>query len=118
MSGVVFFKRSSSFNANLFSYASPGRLNHHDIDVVTENCTFSNWLFLYYLAANMDPALFRNFLGQLAQEFDTSDRYSEVEDNEANQQSEDDDNRSSRTSLSNVDRVDHAKLRVFNEKNK
>lgn len=40
----------------------PGRWNPWDVLEVTNNFFFSDWLFLYYLARNMEPYLFRQML--------------------------------------------------------
>lgn len=45
---------------------------------VTQHSSFSDWLFLYYLAKNMEPYLFRDMLIDLANEL----RQSDVSDNE------------------------------------
>lgn len=83
---IILYKRSATFNANIFSYASPGRLNRNDVEIVTRKCSYSNWLFLYCLASNLDPYVFRQVLSHLAEQFAEYDQ--EASDNEANQQSE------------------------------
>lgn len=40
----------------------PGKMNPWDMLVVTNEFHFSDWLFLYYLAKNMEPYLFRQML--------------------------------------------------------
>lgn len=40
----------------------------NDLIVVTSHITFSDWLFLYYLAKNMEPYLFCHLLRDLANE--------------------------------------------------
>lgn len=40
----------------------PGKMNPWDMLVVTNEFHFSDWLFLYYLARNMEPYLFRQML--------------------------------------------------------
>lgn len=42
--------------------ACPGKMNPWDMLVVTNEFYFSDWLFLYYLARNMEPYLFRQTL--------------------------------------------------------
>lgn len=42
--------------------ACPGKMNPWDMLVVTNEFFFSDWLFLYYLARNMEPYLFRQML--------------------------------------------------------
>lgn len=48
--------------------ACPGRLNPWDMLTVTRHSSFSDWIFLYYLAKNMEPYLFREMLIDLANE--------------------------------------------------
>lgn len=40
---------------------------------VTKHSSFSDWIFLYYLAKNMEPYLFRNMLVDLARELRGAD---------------------------------------------
>ncbi|KAG5674119.1 hypothetical protein PVAND_004104 [Polypedilum vanderplanki] len=54
--------RSNAFNGFVFSLACPGKFNPWDIVTVTNEFYFSDWLFLYYLARNMEPYLFRQML--------------------------------------------------------
>jgi hypothetical protein len=54
--------RSNAFNGFIFSFACPGKMNPWDMCVVTNEFFFSDWLFLYYLARNMEPYLFRQML--------------------------------------------------------
>lgn len=51
----------------------PGRLNPWDMIEVTRHSSFSDWIFLYYLAKNMEPYLFRNMLVDLARELKGAD---------------------------------------------
>lgn len=51
----------------------PGRLNPWDMIEVTRHSSFSDWIFLYYLAKNMEPYLFRNMLVDLARELKRAD---------------------------------------------
>lgn len=53
--------------------ACPGRLNPWDMLTVTQHSSFSDWLFLYYLAKNMEPYLFRDMLIELANELRQGD---------------------------------------------
>jgi len=63
--------KNPAFNGFVFSYASPGRLNQVDVEIVTKRINFSNWMFLYYLACNLSGHIFRDVLSQLANEFRT-----------------------------------------------
>lgn len=60
--------RSATFNGYIFAMACPGRLNPWDMLTVTRHSSFSDWIFLYYLAKNMEPYLFREMLIDLANE--------------------------------------------------
>lgn len=53
--------------------ACPGRLNPWDMLTVTQHSSFSDWIFLYYLAKNMEPYLFREMLIDLANEMRQTD---------------------------------------------
>lgn len=57
------------FNRMVFSSACPGRINCRQLNTVIENISFSDWIFLYYLAKNMDSILFCELLSDLAAEF-------------------------------------------------
>ncbi|CRK92218.1 CLUMA_CG005716, isoform A [Clunio marinus] len=59
---VCLHSRSTWFNGFVFSFACPGKMNPWDMLVVTNEFFFSDWLFLYYLARNMKPYLFRQML--------------------------------------------------------
>ncbi|XP_070506516.1 innexin inx7 [Chironomus tepperi] len=59
---VCLHSRSNAFNGFVFSTACPGKMNPWDMLVVTNEFYFSDWLFLYYLAKNMEPYLFRKML--------------------------------------------------------
>ncbi|XP_055380047.1 innexin inx7 [Condylostylus longicornis] len=68
---TLFMHKNPAFNQFVFSYASPGRLNQDDIEIVTKRINFSNWMFLYYLACNLSGHIFRDVLNHLANEFHT-----------------------------------------------
>ncbi|XP_052866753.1 innexin inx7 [Anopheles cruzii] len=59
---LVLHNRWTKLTAAILSLASPGRLNPQDVEIVTYRLKFSEWLFLYYLAKNMDGHLFRKVL--------------------------------------------------------
>ncbi|KAL9702415.1 hypothetical protein quinque_005933 [Culex quinquefasciatus] len=67
--------RSTKFNELVFSFAWPGTLDFHGICAITRNFSFSDWLFLYYLARNMDRqifvALFRGIVSGTTLELDS-----------------------------------------------
>jgi innexin len=73
--------KSSKFNGFVFSFASPGRLNPYDMEVVIKHLQFTDWLFLYYIAKNIHSFMFRDLLKQLANEINQQTR-DENEENE------------------------------------
>lgn len=83
---MILHARSTRFNGFVFSMACPGRLNPWDMLTVTQHSSFSDWLFLYYLAKNMEPYLFRDMLIDLANEL----RQSDTSDNELENKNGDD----------------------------
>ncbi|XP_018333547.1 innexin inx7-like isoform X2 [Agrilus planipennis] len=62
--------RSHQFNETVFSMSCPGRLNPWDVVTVTKHCSYTDWLFLYYVSKNMDGIVFRELLIGLAEELD------------------------------------------------
>lgn len=80
---LVLHSRSTRFNGFVFAMACPGRLNPWDMLTVTQHSSFSDWIFLYYLAKNMEPYLFRNMLIELANELRESEETSAADDAEA-----------------------------------
>lgn len=86
---VLFHSRSTGFNGLVFSTACPGRLNPWDMLTVTKCFAFSDWLFLYYLAKNMEPFIFREMLIKIAQELRGEETPDESEDEEASEEDED-----------------------------
>ncbi|ETN60917.1 innexin [Anopheles darlingi] len=65
---ILLHNRWTKLTAVILSFASPGRLNPQDVEFVTYNLGFSQWLFLYYLAKNMDGHLFRKVLRSIIDE--------------------------------------------------
>lgn len=57
----------------VFSMVCPGRLNPRDMLIITQYTSYSDWLFLYYLAKNMEPFVFQNLLTDLSNELRNSD---------------------------------------------
>lgn len=56
-----------TFNRMVLREASPGaRLDPVDLAVVAQQTTYSDWLFMYYLAGNMDGSVFRDLLHSFA----------------------------------------------------
>lgn len=65
--------RSRRFNKVLFSFACPGYIDPVHINIVTKHLPYSSWLFLYYLAKNMDSTFFKQLLKALADEVETKE---------------------------------------------
>uniref|UniRef100_A0A182QUM8 Innexin n=1 Tax=Anopheles farauti TaxID=69004 RepID=A0A182QUM8_9DIPT len=65
---LTLHNRSFKFTAAILSFASPGRLNPQDVEIITRRLKFNEWLFLYYLAKNMDGHLFRKVLRDITDE--------------------------------------------------
>lgn len=63
------YSRSEKFNGFVFSFVCPGMLNSHDMRFITDHLTFSDWIFLYYLARNMDRHLFRALFRGIVEKF-------------------------------------------------
>lgn len=57
------------FNKMVFSSVCPGRLNDRQLSTVVHHISYSDWIFLYYLAKNMEPFVFCHLLGDLSEEF-------------------------------------------------
>ncbi|XP_065077820.1 innexin inx7 [Ochlerotatus camptorhynchus] len=65
----IFHARSEKFNSFVFSAVCPGMLNSHDLSFITNSLSISDWIFLYYLARNMDRHLFRALFRGIVQKF-------------------------------------------------
>ncbi|XP_058116416.1 innexin inx7 [Anopheles ziemanni] len=65
---LIVHNRWVKFTAVILSLASPGRMNPRDVEIITYQLRFSEWLFLYYLAKNMDSHLFHKILREIADE--------------------------------------------------
>lgn len=50
--------------------ACPGRYNPWNVLRVTHECYFGDWLFLYYIAKNLDNYVFKDLLEQLARDLE------------------------------------------------
>lgn len=70
---TVLLHKSSSFNWLIFSYACPGRINRHNIEIVTRHCNFTDWMFLYFLGSNLNSYIFNHVIEQLCDEFHNMD---------------------------------------------
>lgn len=57
------------FNRMKFALACPARIHTRDLETVLQQVCYSDWLFLCYLAKNMEPFVFQQFISQLATEY-------------------------------------------------
>ncbi|KAI4501259.1 hypothetical protein M0802_003632 [Mischocyttarus mexicanus] len=71
---MILHSRSEAFNKILFSMACPGKYNPWNVVRVTREYHFGDWLFLYYIAKNLDNYVFKNLLERLAQDLDNINR--------------------------------------------
>ncbi|XP_069687407.1 innexin inx7-like [Periplaneta americana] len=65
---VVFHSRSGVLNAFVFKMTCPQSIDPWDLVTVTDECDYSDWLFLHYLAKNMDGNVFRDFFTGIAKD--------------------------------------------------
>ncbi|KAJ8878182.1 hypothetical protein PR048_022649 [Dryococelus australis] len=78
----VLHSRSVAFNKAVFRLANVGARDVWSLMTVTRECHFSDWLFLYYLAKNLDGRLFRDLFLGLAQDM-SGDKLPEPNHNES-----------------------------------
>lgn len=57
------------FSHYVFGSTCPGRINSKHLYTVIHHISYSDWIFLYYLAKNMEPYVFCDLLADLASEF-------------------------------------------------
>lgn len=57
------------FNRFIFSTTCRGRLNCKQLSTVIQHISFSDWMFLYFLATNMHGIVFCDLLADLSAEF-------------------------------------------------
>jgi hypothetical protein len=82
---VILHARCLLFNRIVFGFANPQVLDLWSLIAVTKECHFSDWLFLYYLAKNLDGVVFRELFLSAAVEM------SDVPPENYNYASDDDD---------------------------
>lgn len=56
------------FNKIVFSMASPGKYNPWNVLAVTHECHYGDWVFLYYIAKNLDNCVFKELLQKLGED--------------------------------------------------
>lgn len=67
---MILHARSTSFNKLVFSMACPGKYNPWNVLKVTHEYYFGDWLFLYYIAKNLDNYVFKELLQKLAEDLE------------------------------------------------
>ncbi|KAJ8947246.1 hypothetical protein NQ318_012012 [Aromia moschata] len=67
---IFLHSRSKKFNQFVFSNTCPGKLNPWNVLSVSKSCNYTDWLFLKYLAKNIDGMVFREIFIGLAEELD------------------------------------------------
>ncbi|CAG2060826.1 unnamed protein product [Timema podura] len=83
---IVSHSRSVRFNKIMFKLANAGIRDVWSLVKVTKECHFSDWLFLYYLAKNMDGFVFRDLFLGLAEEMDVEkDKQLELNHNDSDE---------------------------------
>lgn len=77
---MILHSRSLWFNKIVFTMACPGRFNPWQMLKVSNNYYYGDWLFLYYIAKNMDNFVFKDLLTQMAGDFEErhEKRYSPI----------------------------------------
>ncbi|KAH0564494.1 innexin inx7-like [Cotesia glomerata] len=72
---MLLHSRSIAFNRYIFSIACPGKYNPWNVLKLTHDYYYGDWLFLYYLAKNLDNYVFKELLEKLA--YDLEERKAE-----------------------------------------
>ncbi|KAG7209563.1 hypothetical protein KM043_015640 [Ampulex compressa] len=70
--------RSTRFNRIVFAMACPGKYNPWNVLKVTHEYYFGDWLFLYYIAKNLDNYVFKELLQKLAEDLESRQRISHL----------------------------------------
>ncbi|XP_012251056.2 innexin inx7 [Athalia rosae] len=65
---MLLHARSKRFNKLVFGMACPGTNNPWSVLKVTRQYNFSDWLFLYYIAKNLDNSIFSELFKRLARD--------------------------------------------------
>lgn len=67
--------KNKKFSKYVFRFTKSGRLfNEVHLYTVIEKCNFSNWMFLYFLASNLQEYFFKKVVENLAAELSESER--------------------------------------------
>ncbi|XP_050296267.1 innexin inx7-like isoform X2 [Anthonomus grandis grandis] len=67
---ILLHARSKLFNKIVFAYSCPGKISPWDVLTVSKYCSYTDWLFLKYLAKNLDGLVFREIIISLAEELE------------------------------------------------
>lgn len=67
---MLLHAKSKAFNKMVFANTCPGKINPWDVLTVSRYCNYTDWLFLKYLAKNMDGLVFREIIIGLAEELE------------------------------------------------
>ncbi|CAH0600867.1 unnamed protein product [Chrysodeixis includens] len=70
MASFYFYRRSLRFNEMMFRRVSSGKFNSHNVISVINGSQFGDWLFLYYLAKNMQGFVFQKLFKELSEELE------------------------------------------------
>ncbi|XP_050553199.1 innexin inx7-like [Spodoptera frugiperda] len=62
------YRRSPKFNMMMFQRATDAKFDPMNVIHIVNGCQFADWLFLYYLAKNMQGAVFKELFTRLANE--------------------------------------------------
>lgn len=71
---MLLHARSTMFNQYVFKFACPGKYNPWSVLTVTHEYHFGDWLFLYYIAKNLDNYVFKDLIQQLAEDMQEKKR--------------------------------------------
>lgn len=63
---MVLHARSMMFNKIVFTMACPGKYDPWKLVTTTHECHYGDWVFLYYIAKNVDNSVFAELLHHLA----------------------------------------------------
>lgn len=77
---ICYHAKSTAFNRLVYSTLDRKLNPWDDIVIVTERFSLSDWLFLYYISANIEPFVFRSIIRQLAEEMRTPTTTSESDE--------------------------------------
>ncbi|CAG9133730.1 unnamed protein product [Plutella xylostella] len=73
ISTFYLYRRSARFNEMMFKQVSSSKFDPYTVISVVNGCQFADWLFLYYLAKNMNGFVFQELFKRLAEELSTRD---------------------------------------------